>query len=52
MSERWLEVTLPVSAQDMDRVCDTLTNNGMTGLVVKMENSSSFWSKTANTGTM
>ena len=37
MSERWLEVTLPVLAQDMDRVCDTLTNNGMTGLVVEEE---------------
>ena len=37
MSERWLEVTLPVPAQDMDRVCDTLTNNGMTGLVVEEE---------------
>ena len=37
MSEHWLELTLPVPAQDMDRVCDTLTNNGMTGLVVEEE---------------
>lgn len=37
MSERWLEVTLPVPASEMDRVCDTLTGNGMTGLVVEEE---------------
>ena len=37
MSERWLEVTLPVPAKVMDQVCDTLTGNGMTGLVVEEE---------------
>ena len=37
MSQQWLEVTLPVPAQAMDRVCDTLTGNGMTGLVVEEE---------------
>ena len=37
MSERWLEVTLPVPAKVIDQVCDTLTNNGMTGLVVEEE---------------
>ena len=37
MSEQWLEVTLPVPAQDLDRVCDVLTANGMTGLVVEEE---------------
>ena len=37
MSERWLEVTLPVPADRLDRVCDTLTSNGMTGLVVEEE---------------
>ena len=37
MSELWLEVTLPVPAERLDRVCDTLTANGMTGLVVEEE---------------
>ena len=37
MSEQWLEVTLPVPASDLDRVCDVLTANGMTGLVVEEE---------------
>ena len=37
MSELWLEVTLPVPAEKLDRVCDTLTANGMTGLVVEEE---------------
>ena len=37
MSEQWLEVTLPVPAQELDRVCDVLTANGMTGLVVEEE---------------
>ena len=37
MSELWLEVTLPVPAQRLDRVCDILTANGMTGLVVEEE---------------
>ena len=37
MSELWLEVTLPVPASELDRVCDTLTANGMTGLVVEEE---------------
>ena len=37
MSELWLEVTLPVPAKELDRVCDTLTANGMTGLVVEEE---------------
>ena len=37
MSERWLEVTLPVPAKVIDQVCDTLTGNGMTGLVVEEE---------------
>ena len=37
MSEPWLEVTLPVPAQDLDRVCDILTANGMSGLVVEEE---------------
>ena len=37
MSEQWLEVTLPVPAGDLDRVCDVLTANGMTGLVVEEE---------------
>ncbi len=33
----WLEVTLPVPADRLDRVCDTLTANGMAGLVVEEE---------------
>lgn len=37
MSEQWLEVTLPVPAERLDRVCDILTANGMTGLVVEEE---------------
>ena len=37
MSERWLEVTLPVPAERLDGVCDRLTANGMTGLVVEEE---------------
>ena len=37
MSELWLEVTLPVPAKELDRVCDVLTANGMTGLVVGEE---------------
>ena len=37
MSEQWLEVTLPVPAQELERVCDMLTANGMTGLVVEEE---------------
>jgi len=37
MSELWLEVTLPVPAEKLDRVCDALTANGMTGLVVEEE---------------
>ena len=37
MSELWLEVTLPVPAERLDQVCDTLTVNGMTGLVVEEE---------------
>ena len=37
MSELWLEVILPVPADKLDRVCDTLTANGMTGLVVEEE---------------
>lgn len=37
MSELWLEVTLPVPASELDRVCDALTANGMTGLVVEEE---------------
>ena len=35
MSEQWLEVTLPVPAERLDRVCDVLTANGMTGRVVE-----------------
>ena len=35
MSELWLEVTLPVPAERLERVCDVLTANGMTGLVVE-----------------
>ena len=37
MSQQWLEVTLPVPASAMEEVCDTLTGNGMTGLVVEEE---------------
>ncbi len=37
MSERWLEVTLPVPAERLDGVCGRLTANGMTGLVVEEE---------------
>ena len=37
MSEQWLEVTLPVPAERLDRVCDILTANGMSGLVVEEE---------------
>ena len=37
MSELWLEVTLPVPADRLDRVCDILTANGMAGLVVEEE---------------
>ena len=37
MDDRWLEVTLPVPADRLDRVCDILTGNGMTGLVVEEE---------------
>ena len=37
MDDRWLEVTLPVPADRLERVCDILTANGMTGLVVEEE---------------
>ena len=37
MDNLWLEVTLPVPAAELDRVCDILTVNGMTGLVVEEE---------------
>ena len=37
MDDRWLEVTLPVPAEKLERVCDTLTANGMAGLVVEEE---------------
>ena len=37
MDNLWLEVTLPVPADRLDRVCDILTANGMTGLVVEEE---------------
>ena len=37
MSQQWLEVTLPVPAKLIDQVCDTLTNSGLTGLVVEEE---------------
>ena len=37
MDNLWLEVTLPVPANELDRVCDILTANGMTGLVVEEE---------------
>lgn len=37
MSDMWLEVTLPVPADRLDSVCETLTANGMAGLVVEEE---------------
>ena len=37
MDDLWLEVTLPVPAAELDRVCDILTANGMAGLVVEEE---------------
>ena len=37
MSDTWLEVTLPVPAEQLDRVCGVLTANGMSGLVVEEE---------------
>ena len=37
MDNLWLEVTLPVPAAELDRVCGILTANGMTGLVVEEE---------------
>lgn len=37
MDDRWLEVTLPVPAEKLDRVCEALTANGMAGLVVEEE---------------
>ena len=37
MDNLWLEVTLPVPAAELDRVCGVLTANGMTGLVVEEE---------------
>ncbi len=37
MSELWLEVTLPVPADRLERVCDILAANGMAGLVVEEE---------------
>ena len=37
MDNLWLEVTLPVPANELDRVCEALTANGMTGLVVEEE---------------
>ncbi len=37
MSGQWLEVTLPAPAGQLDFICDTLTANGMTGLVVEDE---------------
>jgi len=37
MNGQWLEVTLPVPAEKLDRVCDTLAANGMSGLVVEEE---------------
>ncbi len=37
MSELWLEVTLPVPADRLERVCDILTANGMAELVVEEE---------------
>ena len=37
MDNLWLEVTLPVPAAELDRVCEVLTANGMTGLAVEEE---------------
>jgi len=37
MDGQWLEVTLPVPADQLDRVCGALTANGMAGLVVEEE---------------
>ena len=37
MGERWLEVTLPVPAERLERVCEILAANGMTGLAVEEE---------------
>ena len=37
MDNLWLEVTLPVPAAELERVCGVLTANGMTGLVVEEE---------------
>ena len=37
MSGTWLEVTLPVPAERLERVCEVLTANGMAGLVVEEE---------------
>ena len=37
MSELWLEVTLPVPADRLERVCDILAANGMAGLVEEEE---------------
>ena len=37
MDNLWLEVTLPVPAEELERVCDVLTANGMTGLAVEEE---------------
>ena len=37
MEGAWLEVTLPVPAEALDRVCETLTANGQTGLVIEEE---------------
>ena len=37
MDNLWLEVTLPVPAAELDRVCDILTANGMSGLAVEEE---------------
>ena len=37
MDDLWLEITLPVPAAELERVCDVLTANGMAGLVVEEE---------------
>ena len=37
MDNLWLEVTLPVPAAELERVCEVLTANGMTGLVIEEE---------------
>jgi len=37
MSEQWLEVTLPAPAERLEHICDVLTANGMTGLVIEEE---------------